>query len=345
MIKLTLNEKVEIYQVELTLQVKTKQSPFIAILILAKENNGVTANSLHHYLLPTIPLRACENLLLRLLAQGYFIKNESDGSYSLSEKGEGNATDHTFWIGEKGLYNVFICNSNLISQNLIHYKKVEKPENHKENDTINTPEAITIHNSKVLKFNTIETLIEDTGNKCYQLASISCALELIANDDDVIIKINNDKSQLYTTPIDLTEARLKKHLLNTSKDFIYDFDKNAVLVDFNSDEISFIRNVMIRNPKINQNSFDPIEIKNVNHLPTDDRNALQWFNELLYRNVDQYFVNEFSLNELASEIVRPFRGHYNVLPPTRHDLISQFKKRENSFYKTAKLETIDYLNY
>ena len=74
MITLRKNEQVEIYQVELALKEKTKQSPFIAVLILAQEQGEITAETLKDYLLHTLPIRACNNLLIRLTQQGYLEK-------------------------------------------------------------------------------------------------------------------------------------------------------------------------------------------------------------------------------------------------------------------------------
>jgi hypothetical protein len=46
MIILKRNEDIEIFQVELALKTKTKQSPFISILILAQEQEEISAETL-----------------------------------------------------------------------------------------------------------------------------------------------------------------------------------------------------------------------------------------------------------------------------------------------------------
>ena len=121
MITLRKTEQIEIYQVELALKEKTKQSPFIAVLILAQEQGEINAETLKDYLLPTLPIRACNNLLIRLTQQGYLEKkrqqnfrnniwgnsfydeediNDYIGSvFTLTELGEQSAVDKSFWVG------------------------------------------------------------------------------------------------------------------------------------------------------------------------------------------------------------------------------------------------------
>lgn len=123
MITLRKSEQIEIYQVELALKEKTKQSPFIAVLILAQEQGEITAETLKDNLLPTLPIRACNNLLIRLTQQGYLEKkrqqnfrndiwgrsfydeNESDYNnsiFTLTELGEQSAIDKSFGLVKKG---------------------------------------------------------------------------------------------------------------------------------------------------------------------------------------------------------------------------------------------------
>ena len=67
-----------------------------------------------------MPVRACENLLKRLVSQGFLSENEhaNYSTYRLTKFGEQCAIDETFWIGEKGVYKVYVSNSNLIKMNI-----------------------------------------------------------------------------------------------------------------------------------------------------------------------------------------------------------------------------------
>lgn len=145
MITLRKNEQIEIYQIELALKEKTKRSPFIAVLILAKEQSNITAESLQQNLLPPLPLRACENLLQRLLQQRYLKYDEDKEdyfavTYTLTDIGKQSATDKSFWVGEKGVYNVYISHSKLLTQQIILIEKVERSENDRNGSQVsNTP--------------------------------------------------------------------------------------------------------------------------------------------------------------------------------------------------------------
>ncbi len=124
MIILKRKEEIRKYQLELVVRVKTKQSPFIAILILAKEEGLISAEILQKTLLPVLPLRACGNLLERLYKLKYLIENSELNirEFRLTEFGEHCAEDKSFWSEEKGLYDIYISDSTLISQQLIYLR-------------------------------------------------------------------------------------------------------------------------------------------------------------------------------------------------------------------------------
>jgi len=164
MIILQKREQVEIYQVKLALREKTKQNPFIAVLILAREQSEITAELLKEYLLPTLPIRACNNLLIRLTQQGYLEKkhrqtfsgnnwleqsyleaHSNDDDYDnlpfvLTGLGDQSAIDKSFWVGEKGIYNVYVSHSNLLNQQIIKIEKIQRGEDDRnEIKAIRTP--------------------------------------------------------------------------------------------------------------------------------------------------------------------------------------------------------------
>lgn len=351
MITLRKNEQIEIYQIELALKEKTKRSPFIAVLILAKEQSNITAESLQQNLLPPLPLRACENLLQRLLQQRYLKYDEDKEdyfavTYTLTDIGKQSATDKSFWVGEKGVYNVYISHSKLLTQQIILIEKVERSENDRNGSQVsNTPCFISEYKNKVLKINEKEIRIEDIEKKCFRLKSQECFFEIEAKDDASLLKILKEKQTLFQTSFDTNETDLKKELLKSSSEFDYDKDKQAILSEFNPENISFQRKVKIKEPFFKSNQFNPIEIDSVSFIPSDKWNADRWYWELLFKNTNKYFLDESSYKEFADEIAKPILSHYKITIPERSKLIEMYSKRENTFYQTAKLETIDYLNY
>lgn len=367
MITLRKVEQVEIYQVELALKEKTKQNPFIAVLILAQEQREITAETLKDYLLPSLPIRACNNLLIRLTQQGYLEKkrqqnfrndirirslydedesNYNNSIYTLTELGEQSTIDKSFWVGEKGIYNVYVSHSNLLGQQIIKTEKVEHSEDDRNgNRIVGTPPFISKYHNQILNLNKREIRIEEIEDKCFQLKPLECSLEIEAKEDEALIRIIKEKQTLFQSSFEINENELKEELLSNTNEFKYDKNKKAVLSDFNQDNLSFNRKVKIRNPYFQNNHFNSVEIENVAFIPSNKRNAELWLNEILFKGIDKYFLDEKMFNEFTANKAKPILEHYSVELPTREQLKQTIAERENAFYQLAKLETIDYLNY
>jgi hypothetical protein len=367
MITLKKTELIEIYQVQLTLKEKTKQSPFIAVLILAREQGEITAKTLKDYLLPTLPIRACNNLLIRLTQQGYLKKklqgnfrnniwgnsfydeedeNDYNGSvFTLTELGEQSAIDKSFWVGEKGIYNVYISHSNLLNQKIIKIEKIDRSEDDRNGYRITrTPHFISQYHNQILNLNKKEIGIEEIEDKCFQLNSLECSLGIESKQDDSLIRIK-EKQTLFESSFEINENELKEELLTNTIELEYDANKKVVLSEFNQDNVSFNRKIEVEKPHFRGIKFNPVEIENVTFIPSDELNAELWLNEILFKGIDKYFLDEKTFNEFTSNMAKPILEHYNLKIPTRKELIQIFSKKQNSFYQTAKLETIDYLNY
>jgi hypothetical protein len=366
MITLRKSEQIEIYQVELALKEKTKQSPFIAVLILAQEQGEITAETLKDNLLPTLPIRACNNLLIRLTQQGYlekkrqqnfrndiwgrsfYYENESDYNnsiFTLTELGEQSAIDKSFWVGEKGIYNVYVSHSNLLGQQIIKTEKVDKNlEDDRNANRQYTPGFVLEHQNQILKINNKEIRIEEIEDKCFQLKPLECSLEIETKEDDALIRIK-EKQTLFQSSFEINENELKEELLSNTNEFEYEENRKVVLSDFNQDNLSFNRKVKLRNPYFQNNHFNSVEIENVAFIPSDIRNAELWLDEIIFKGIDRYFLDEKTFNEFTANKAKPILEHYSVELPTREQLKQTIAERENAFYQTAKLETIDYLNY
>ncbi len=357
MITLKRNEDIEIFQVELALKAKTKQSPFISILILAQEQELISAETLQENLLTSLPVRACENLLKRLEQQGYLQKEESNmfgyrqtyqdsfANYLLTDFGQQSATDKSFWIGEKGVYNVFVSKSNLIEQRIIRTEKVERAEDNRNTNIIRTPNEIRQYENQILSINKTEVLIEDVEEKCFQLKSANGILEIQSKEHETVLKLNTNNQTLFQIDIDIEENILQEELLSGCGEFDYDEDKKAILTEFSKDNLSFNRKVKIGKPFFKRNQFNQVELENISHIPSDKQNADLWYWELLYKNMNDYVLDENSFKEFATELASPIQLHFKMKVPKRKELSEIFSEREDAFYQIAKLETIDYLNY
>ena len=382
MIVLQKNQDIEVYQVELAIKTKAKQSPFISVLILTQETGELRAEDLCRKLLVSLPVKAGYNLLKRLEQQGYLVSDDSpeitreqiediyrmqnrslertekylenlinasrniNASFQLTELGEQCATDESYWIGEKGIYNVYVCYSKFIQQKITKIEKVEKAEDDRVNRIMNTPKEILQVENQILTFNTNEVLIEGVEQKCFPLKPANCILKIQSKESEAIVEILKDNQLMFMANLDLVESDLQEQLLSSaSSEFGYDAEHKAILTSFSNEDISLKRKVKIMNPLFKRISFDQVELQNITHIPKDKYNADLWFLELLYKNTDRYFIDDNSFDEFASEIAKLMQPFYKVGIPKRKELAEIFSKREDAFYQTAKLETIDYLSY
>jgi hypothetical protein len=370
MISLKRNENIQVFQIALSLKEKIKQSPFIAILMLAQEQGRVSPNTLRRYLLPALPERACENLLFRLMYQGYLLNGDED-EYTLTQFGINCATDKTFWIGEKGIYNVFVSKSNLVKQRIIKIDKIERTENDRDVLTSQTPSEVKNYENQIILINNTEKFIEKIEDKCFQLNPIKCTLEINSNAEETILKISNSSNQsLYNTILDFTETGIQEEILtnayknkmpisnpiilrrnlssrviNLGKSEYYDNEKKAIIVPFEKNNISFVRSVQIQKPIFQNNEFDSVELKNISYLPCDNFNAQLWYGELLKTQIDNYFFDDSSFSAFANIVSEPFQKYFKINIPDRKYFVEQLKKRNDSFYEISKLESADYLSY
>ncbi len=382
MILLKRDEKIDRYQVEIALRQKAKQSPFIAILILAHEQGKVSSESLRQTLLPALPKRACYNLLSRLEQQGYLESDEeleitddmfrdallrngrnidrakkyldsivnskrnTEANFILTDQGKACASDKSIWVGEKGLFNVFVCNSSFIDQSVIKIEKVQRPEDDKGEDRVTpTPTKISQLENQILSIDGSEIQFESIEGKCFRLQPISCDLQIRSIGNDSSININRDGQLLLRTNIEISEQNLEEQLLVNSEELDYYQEQKAVLVEFDKDDLSFKRSVTIQRPIFKGIVFKQVDLENVSHIPSDRESAELWLRELLFRNIDAYFFDENSFSDFANDLASPLKSYYDIVTPGRKELIELFTMRNDAFYQSAKLEAIEYLNY
>ncbi|MBL7894511.1 MAG: hypothetical protein JNK50_04385 [Bacteroidia bacterium] len=371
MITLKKSEQISIYQVEMTLKRKINQSPFIAILMYGYEQGEISAEMLRGHLLPALPIKACENLLSRLNSMNYLNKSHYGLTYLLTDFGKKCAEERSFWVGEKGIYNVYTLQSTLINQDIIKTEKVDRSEDESTASASYTPEFIREFKGKTLSIDKSEAFIESIEGKCFQLKSIMGSTEIESNNSETLLKITSNNQILFTKNLMLSEELVVDEILSNSKlnprasmsltrinlsdpsknmtvqqDILeYDKEKKLVLVGFNKNNLQFIRNVKISRPAFKNYLFDEITLANIPHAPSDELNAQEWYKEILIQGIENYFMNETDYITWATNKKAEIEKHYNVIQPSRKDIISKLDKEPNLFYKLAKLETIDYLNY
>lgn len=378
MITIKKSESIELYQLKLTLKEKVKQNPFIAVLMLAQElfdNESEYINSeiLREKLLPVFPLKSCQNLLKRLSYEGYFdevwdyngelikvskedflksdyksFQQKSDFvGFVLTELGEQSAEEKSYWIGEKGIYNVYVSQSNLMSQRIIKIEKVERSEDDRNGNKISeTPYIITDYQNEILKIKDKECLIEEIDKKCFKLNPLDCTLEICAKDNECKLTIGKGNQEFFNSPFEINEIDLKEALLKNAEELHYDIDKKALLMHFDADNLSFFRTVKLNKPVFKNHRFDTVSIEQVLSLPINQNEAIKWYWSLLVNNIHSYFLSDEEFYIFSKQILEPFSQHYpNIKAPSRQKCIQYLEDKPNIFYQTAKIETIDYLNY
>ena len=378
MITIKKSESIELYQLKLTLKEKVKQNPFIAVVMLAQElfdNESEYINSeiLREKLLPVFPLKSCQNLLKRLSYEGYFdevwdyngelikvskedflksdyksFQQKSDFvGFVLTELGEQSAEEKSYWIGENGIYNVYVSQSNLMSQRIIKIEKVERSEDDRNGNKISeTPYIITDYQNEILKIKDKECLIEEIDKKCFKLNPLDCTLEICAKDNEGKFTIGKGNQEFFNSSFEINEIDLKEALLKNAEELHYDIDKKALLMHFDADNLSFFRTVKLNKPVFKNHRFDTVSIEQVLSLPINQNEAIKWYWSLLVNNIHSYFLSDEEFYIFSKQILEPFSQHYpNIKAPSRQKCIQYLEDKPNIFYQTAKIETIDYLNY
>jgi hypothetical protein len=228
--KLQRTEQLDVFQLALTLKRKTKSSPFIAILMLAQEQDGVSPISLQQNLLKPLPLKSCANLLNLLEKQGYLETNYGD-EFFLTDFGVQSAVDKSFWIEEKGMYNVYVSNSSLIKQDIVKIEPSAKGESNSTSCSL--PNALAQNFGKHLLLNNVEIQIEAFDGYCQSKGNEDCLLEILSEDTGSSLKLRKrNEGHFYKTDLEITKSMLIDQLLSNSSGVTYDSNKKAVLAKF-----------------------------------------------------------------------------------------------------------------
>lgn len=359
MIKLQKTETIDVYQVELCRNTREKESPFIAILIYAKElllnDELIFAHDVRDNLFPILKEGACENLLERLSDLNYFTE-EWDGNpeednaeflgYRLTNFGEKCAQDKAFWVGEKGLYKLYVASSPFINQRIILVEESKDKINDESASLV--PKIITSYENKIIELNGIEVQLTNIENKCYQMESAKLKLEILANETGIKIQLVKEEKIIYENDAigndKITADEILSEILENTNEHHYDKNNKAVKVYFDKSNLQFNRDIVIRRPEFNDFEFEPIKIGSMKVIPIDRENAVKWYYELLIRNINYYVLSETEFDQYALKQIEYLKQYFDIKPVSREMLLKEHQIA-NHFYKKAKLETIDYLSY
>jgi hypothetical protein len=372
MITLRKQEKISVYQVAMELQVEMDKHPFIAILMLAGElynhYKTIGAADLRLKLFPALPERACLNLLKRLEADGYLCTAKNDKPFNhskdasnpeycfdLTDKGKQSIESRSVWIGEKGIYNVYIAENPLVTQRIVAIRRAAPKEiqnsshleNWKTSKTIQDLEKTYVDikgvDNKSDTYHHERYYIAKMDHKCFELQEEHWDLEIVAKPNAPIqLHLAFKKNQYQTMVVNHHYDTLKEAML--THQFGKSYRTPCILTNYNAEQLSFTRDIDIENFKWDESVFETTHLNNVPCRPSNSVEAQLWYETLLTNRITKYYMdNDFKI--LSEDCQKEFQPYFILPILSRQDLSEKISSEKKNFYLKAKLETIDFLTY
>lgn len=343
MITLTKQENLEIYECFLSIKQQDKQNPLIAVLILAKEleekNQIINAQILQEKLFPIFPIQYCERILKNFYDDNY-LKNY--GEYKLTEKGIEASENFILWKEKIGIYHVTKSETSLIESKIINIKSIDK---HKDFDTKATNNlSYSLANIKNYPIENGTKIISEIKSG-FRKETKKTTLNAIISNTEITYTIDGFPFEETQQLKNENEFQLLCGFLDNNE-FEYKIVNNEVkmITEFNENDLSFNRKILIKNPRIKFTTFNDFTIE-LKHIPNDIENAQKWFEALLINEMNHYYIDKQSFMDYAISKTEAFEKQFKLNIPSRKTVVEILKNKENNFYKIAKLETINYLNF
>lgn len=351
--KLTKEIHIDKYRVLADYKVKVAKSPFMSVLQLAKEEDGkLTPEKLYEHLMKPLSIKACDNLLIRLDSMGYFNRNVTHEEnrwsektehviYELSEFGRQSIETKDFYDKRNGLLEIWVADNNEFTSKIVKVSELPYDEDSKiETVKINYDLANLIKSTEVIKLKKEAFTIDNIENQIKFLESDKDTLTIIFDTNSYTAELADFRKGDQVEKQKVVESILEKEFQNN-----YLQEENIIFKDFDKQNLKLIRNHKIESPFYKNTYFNSITIANIAVSPKNAEDAKKWFETLLKKRVNKYFLSDIEYNLFETEIASEFQLYKEVLMNSisRQELIEAFG--EEDFYKKAKLETIDYLNY
>jgi len=331
------NLEVRGYQIHASLERRQENSPFIAVLLLALENGGtLNANDLKDQLLPTMPLRASEDMLLRLTNQGYF-EHGGPGDYFLTEKGTASAQNEEIWIPEEGVYDVYTVQNAFVDQKVVKLKAEQGKIDDREEELKEDKKLQERLEDLEIELGSEELRITEIKGKYFEKPLEQASLEMNLTPDKTTLGI---RCKELSFDQDITShifySSLREDLIRQVYGNQYNSEKDWVAINFEED-ISFERSIWLDEPNLREETFKPTQIKRVDFQPLSQEDANQWFLHSLKEGLNEYFFDEESFRAYQEKKIESFRS---FLPDfvSREVFLEFLKDRAASFYEIARIQ-------
>ncbi|MEM7658000.1 MAG: hypothetical protein AAF399_17880 [Bacteroidota bacterium] len=366
MITLTQSTQLNGYQVHATLRKREKNHPFIAVLLLAKEQGGwIDPASVHQNLLPALPPKASQNLLERLNLQGYlealaspilpspdlpilreagFLTEEipSFHQFQLTEFGWESAQAEEIWVPMKGVYDFQLVESPFVEQRVVGLDlrpslQDDRKKDRQPNQTC--PKSLKGLIGTTFQLGKEEYRLEALEEKCFFLPKETAKLTLQADPQkgvQVIIEAKQLSLSFQQDLLRLTHASIREELLRNAVPDQYHPAENWLSVPFDAKQLAFERAVHLAKPELQGETFQSISLPQIAHQPDTEETAQDWFEAMLHQQLDRYFFSETEFREFQEE----FRGRFLAYSPSllsREALLAQLPPNPKHFYARMKL--------
>lgn len=332
---------------------KKYNHPFVALLMAAAEiedeGEWITAEGIHENLLLEIPLPAIRNLLHRLYLLGLLHLENSD-EYSLTELGRASAVDRSIWIEEQGLYRIGVCDSKFIPQFVVDVKDIPKRNDAKE-DRKDQPTPRRLRNliDQELLLQNESVMVLSIEEQCFRIGSNSATLEIKFSEKGGIVKLRElGSAKAIEYSLDLptfNEAKARREIMVQHFGERFDEDSDLVYVPFDKDRLQLVRNEAIAAPIFQEVGFEKVELRDVQFTPATKDDADKWHVNLCVSEMDRYFLNDDEFQMFQAAIAQRVRGVHQPSALKRSQMIKALQAKEKLFYRLAKVQTIDFLNY
>lgn len=354
--ELTKNIQIKVFEVLAEYKVKENNAPYIAILKFAYENGGIiTPKFLREKMLKPMSVKACENLLKRLSKAGYldieknhfekeeFSEHIKNTQFILNDFGENAAKKEEYFKPKKGVLKVHIIEDiEFADQQIVKIEEYDYDPD-KEHTTVEI-------NDELLNYQDVNRTFTLKNGK-FILEKFNKQIKVLEKQDvELIVEANIKNSRVkildYQKNLEMNMDEIKEMILINYFTEAYDTKNKLLKVSFETSNLSLVRDQDIQNPKVSNTFFNPLILKNIDVSPINISEAKQWFFEMVKQHIDRYFFTDKEFSDFANSIAERFLLFSNKLKGSLSvkEMISKLDDFRD-FYKKAKLETINYLNY
>lgn len=345
-----LKSKIKIQKIRIIADYRKKENNpmFLSILKAAVENGNILSieNARDRLSGPSLNKIMWSNLLERLGIQGYFEKwNEA---YELTEFGQKVAAQNTFFKSLKGELEVWLVKDKISwfpHQVIKVIEKVGGKGNHSQEDKKRKAKSVRIPGlvqGEIMNLKDTAFSLIDWESKWKQIGTETVEVEINVTEINSRAKIEDLEFQL---PKEYNHQSLQELFLKQKYGKTYNQFQQVVKVEFDGN-IQLQRKVVIEQPKIEDITFDKINLPQVNFMANSENEAQRWRLAWLKTKLEDYIFDQTELDKIDYKIWQQFEPYYKlpILSVAEFEANLEQNPTEN-FYHLMKLQAPQMLSY